>query len=127
MGNSNFIQFAQLHPIASSAMGLDTLSGQAVTLLCGLLGLYIFRKIRTYARLRQFPGPSWTGISDWPHSIAMLRGNCHEWYAEANKKHGARHFPGISYTLHLYQGAVTPTANILDSNQVRSPVSRLEC
>jgi hypothetical protein len=76
-------------------MGVSTLSEQAVTLICGLLGLYIFRKITTYAKLRQFPGPSWTGILDWPHSMAMLRGNCHEWYAEVNQKHGARHLPGI--------------------------------
>lgn len=108
MGISNFIHFGQLHPVVSSAMGVATLSGQAVTLLCGLLGLYIFRIITTYAKLRQFRGPSWTGISNWPHSMAMLRGNCHEWYAEVNKKHGARHLPGISCALLLYQGAVPP-------------------
>jgi hypothetical protein len=82
-------------------MGVATLSGQAVMFLCGLLGLYIFRVIATYTKLRQFRGPSWTGISNWPHSMAMLRGNCHEWYAEVNKKHGLRHLPGISCALHL--------------------------
>lgn len=42
-----------------------------------------------YAKLMQFRGPLGTGISNWPHSMAMLRGNCHEWYAEVNKKYGA--------------------------------------
>ncbi|KAJ5620039.1 hypothetical protein N7510_004023 [Penicillium lagena] len=81
-------------------MGVTTLSGQAVTLLCGLLSLYIFRAITAYAKLRQFRGPSWTGISNWPHSMAMLRGNCHEWYAEANQKHGpiARVAPRVLIT-----------------------------
>lgn len=62
--------------------------GQLATVLCGLLGLYLFRVITTYGKLRQFQGPSWTGISNLPHSIAMLGGNCHEWYALVNKKHG---------------------------------------
>jgi hypothetical protein len=70
-------------------MGVDTLYGQGVTLICGLLALYIFRITTLYAKLRKFRGPSWTGISNWPHSIAILRGNCHEWYAEVNNKHGA--------------------------------------
>lgn len=77
-------------------MGVATLSVQAVMLLGGLLSLYIFKIITGYARLRQFRGPSWTGISNWPHSIAILGGNCHEWYAEVNNKHGASHLPGNS-------------------------------
>jgi hypothetical protein len=81
-------------------MAVADLSGQAVTLFCCLLSLYVFRIITTYAKLMQFRGPSGTGISNWPHSMAMLRGNCHEWYAEVNKKHGARDFLDISYALH---------------------------
>ncbi|KAJ5553091.1 hypothetical protein N7494_002469 [Penicillium frequentans] len=81
-------------------MGEATLYGQAVTLFSVLLGLYIFRIITTYAKLMQFRGPSWTGISDWPHSIALLRENCHEWYAEVNEKHGpiARVAPRVLIT-----------------------------
>ncbi|KAJ5832685.1 hypothetical protein N7474_000996 [Penicillium riverlandense] len=81
-------------------MGGTTLSGQAVTLVCGLLTIYIIWAITTYAKLRQFRGPLWTGISNWPHSMAMLRGNCHEWYAEVNKKHGpiARVAPQVLIT-----------------------------
>ncbi|CAL5870646.1 uncharacterized protein PFLUO_LOCUS4886 [Penicillium psychrofluorescens] len=81
-------------------MGVPTLSGQAVTLLCGLLTLYVFWTITTYAKLRQFRGPLWTGISNWPHSLAMLRSNCHEWYAEVSKKHGpiARVAPRVLIT-----------------------------
>lgn len=77
-------------------MGVAALSGQAVMLLGGLFGLYIFKVITSYAKLRQFRGPSWTGISNWPHSIAILGGNCHEWYAEVSNKHGARHLLDIS-------------------------------
>ncbi|KAJ5780422.1 hypothetical protein N7457_005582 [Penicillium paradoxum] len=77
-------------------MDVSTLSPKAVTLFCGLLSFYIFITITKYVKLRQFRGPSWTNISHWPHSIALLRGNCHEWYAEVNKKHGpiARIAPG---------------------------------
>ncbi|KAL2830846.1 cytochrome P450 [Aspergillus cavernicola] len=81
-------------------MELATLSGQAVALLCGLFGLYIFNTITTYAKLRQFRGPAWASISNWPHSMAMLRGNCHEWYEEVSKKHGpiARVAPRVLIT-----------------------------
>ncbi|KAJ6080543.1 hypothetical protein N7467_010296 [Penicillium canescens] len=87
MSISNFIHFDQLCPIVSYAMGVPMLSWQAVTLLYILLRLYIYRTIMTYAKLREFRGPSWTGISNWPYSMAMLRGNCHEWYIEVNKKY----------------------------------------
>ena len=125
MSISNFIHFDQLCPVVSSAMGVSMLSWQAVALLCIVSGLYIYRTIMTYAKLREFRGPSWTGISNWPHSMAMLRGNCHEWYAEVNKKYGARHLLG-TYCACIYQGAVPPTANSSDSIQVRLPESRLE-
>ncbi|KAL5342230.1 cytochrome P450 [Aspergillus crustosus] len=75
-------------------MGLATLFGQPVMLLCGLFGLYVFRAFVTYAKLRQFRGPLCTGWSNWPHSMAMLWGNCHEWYADANRKYGGRLDPG---------------------------------
>lgn len=88
-------------------MMLTAVSGQVVTLLCGLLGLYVFRIIATYVKLMQFRGPPGTGISNWPHSMAMLRGNCHEWYAEVNKKHGTRYLLGIPFALHLCQGAIS--------------------
>ncbi|KAJ5578132.1 uncharacterized protein N7459_007096 [Penicillium hispanicum] len=81
-------------------MAVATLSGQAVVLLCGLLGLYIVRLIARYVKLMHFGGPSGSGISNWPHSMAMLRGNCHVWYADANKKHGpiARVAPQVLIT-----------------------------
>ncbi|KAJ5806313.1 uncharacterized protein N7503_003915 [Penicillium pulvis] len=81
-------------------MGEATLFGQAVTLVSVLLGLYLFGIITVYAKLMQFSGPSWTGISNWPHSIALLRENCHEWYAEVNEKHGpiARVAPQVLIT-----------------------------
>ncbi|KAL4974569.1 cytochrome P450 [Aspergillus desertorum] len=81
-------------------MPLAMLHEHAVTLLCGLLAFYVFKIVTTYAKLARFRGPSWTGISNWPHSIAMLRGNCHEWYAQANEKHGpiARVAPRVLVT-----------------------------
>jgi hypothetical protein len=80
-------------PVVSSAMGLiAALSGQSALLLCGVLGLYyVVRVIANYAKLRKFRGPAWTGVSNWPHSMAMLSLNCHEWYAEVSRKYGARH------------------------------------
>ncbi|KAL4866245.1 hypothetical protein BDV12DRAFT_173125 [Aspergillus spectabilis] len=79
---------------------MATLSGQILTLLCGLIGLYVLNTIKIYAKLRQFRGPRWTGISNWPHSIAMLRGHCHEWYAEVSKEYGpiARVAPRVLIT-----------------------------
>ncbi|CBF87351.1 hypothetical protein AN9296.2 [Aspergillus nidulans FGSC A4] len=71
-------------------MPLATLREPAIPLLCGLLALYVLRVIMTYAKLMRFRGPAWTGISNWPHSIAMLRGSCHEFYAQANEKYGTR-------------------------------------
>lgn len=70
---------------------LAALSKHTAPLLCGLLGLYIISKIVVYARLRRFAGPAWTGFTDWPHSRAMLRNNCHEWYAGISERYGARH------------------------------------
>ncbi|KAJ6109612.1 hypothetical protein N7486_001847 [Penicillium sp. IBT 16267x] len=81
-------------------MGVATFLSQPVTLLCVQLGLWFFRIIMMYHNLKHFRGPSWTGISNWPHSMAILRGNCHEWYAEVNKKHGpiARIAPQVLIT-----------------------------
>ena len=96
--------------------------------LGGLVLLYVLRTISTYARLQQFRGPRWTGISNWPHSIAMLRGNCHEWYAAVNKKYGKIHPPGSSCTLHLDRDVMRRlVANILNLGQARSLVSRPGC
>lgn len=60
-----------------------------VTLLIGLLSFYLWA---TYTKLKQFRGPRWTGISNWPHSLAILSGNCHEWYAEVSQKYGMMNF-----------------------------------
>ncbi|KAL3462677.1 cytochrome P450 [Aspergillus heterothallicus] len=81
-------------------MGITTVSGQILALVCGLLGLYIVRVITTYAKLRQFRGPAWTGVSDWPHSRAMLGGRCHEWYAAVSREYGpiARVAPRVLIT-----------------------------
>ncbi|CAI6100909.1 unnamed protein product [Clonostachys chloroleuca] len=51
-------------------------------------GLYIIQACVVYFRLRQVKGPWLTGISGWPHSLAILSERCHEWYEEANQKYG---------------------------------------
>lgn len=110
------------------AMAIDTMPGPAVMALCGLAVLYVLKTITTYTRLRQFRGPRWTGISNWPHSIAMLRGKCHEWYAEVNQKYGVDHLRG-AYRAGIFTGMPVspPTANSLVAKQVRSPVLHLGC
>lgn len=75
-------------------MGLITFLSPAALLLCGLMIFWIARTVASYAKLRQFQGPRWTGISNWPHSLALLRYNCHEWYAEVNNKYGMASSPG---------------------------------
>ncbi|KAK1995933.1 cytochrome P450 [Colletotrichum falcatum] len=62
--------------------------------------LYVIKRIALYAKLRQFDGPWWTGITHLPHSRAILTPNCHEWYAEMNEKYGtfARIAPGLLVT-----------------------------
>ncbi|KPM39018.1 hypothetical protein AK830_g7543 [Neonectria ditissima] len=79
---------------------LTTLSDHIVLLSCGLVVLFIANKLVVYAKLRQFRGPRWTGVSDWPHSTAMLQSRCHEWYEETNRKYGpiARVAPKILVT-----------------------------
>ncbi|BCS28749.1 cytochrome P450 [Aspergillus puulaauensis] len=68
--------------------------------IVGLIAISIFKAITRYTKLRHFPGPPWTAISDWPHSLAMLRGNCHKWYADVSEKHGpvARVAPRVLIT-----------------------------
>jgi hypothetical protein len=65
-----------------------------------LLATYAVKVIFTYARLRHIRGPPLTGFSNGPHSLAMLKGNCHLWYAEVNEKYGkiARIAPNILMT-----------------------------
>ncbi|KAJ5164857.1 uncharacterized protein N7500_006687 [Penicillium coprophilum] len=81
-------------------MAVALLSGQVITLSCGLVSLYVFRVVTMYVKLMQFKGPSGTGFSNWPHSLAILGQNCHEWYAEVNKKYGpiARVAPHVLIT-----------------------------
>ncbi|KND88422.1 Pisatin demethylase [Tolypocladium ophioglossoides CBS 100239] len=79
---------------------LAALSGHAVPLLCGLLCVYMVSRSLVYAKLRRFGGPVWTGFTDWPHSMAMLQNNCHEWYAGISEKYGpiARVAPEVLVT-----------------------------
>ncbi|CEN60829.1 hypothetical protein ASPCAL03261 [Aspergillus calidoustus] len=81
-------------------MGMATISGPIGALICGLVGLCILRTITAYAKLSHFKGPKWTGISNWPHSMAMLGGRCHEWYAAVSKEYGpiARVAPRVLIT-----------------------------
>ncbi|KAM9880438.1 cytochrome p450 [Verticillium dahliae] len=72
----------------------------AVPLVAALFVLYLARTVIAWARLRQFTGPRWTGVSNIPHGKAALSEKCHEWYAKVSKEHGpiARIAPGILLT-----------------------------
>lgn len=61
---------------------------QLISLVLGLVGIYIARLIWQFVKLRRFPGPRWTGLSNIPHSRAMLDGECHKWYADVSRKYG---------------------------------------
>lgn len=54
----------------------------------GLVAVYVVRKVMTYVKLRRFPGPRFTGLSDLPHHIAMLSRNVQDWYADVGEKYG---------------------------------------
>lgn len=41
-----------------------------------------------YQKLSSFRGPPLAALSDVPHRLAMLGGQCHLFYAQANKKYG---------------------------------------
>lgn len=60
----------------------------AVPLVAALFVLYLARTVIAWARLRQFTGPRWTGVSNIPHGKAALSEKCHEWYAKVSKEHG---------------------------------------
>ncbi|VUC29153.1 unnamed protein product [Clonostachys rosea] len=67
---------------------LSTIYAHWLALAIVSFGLYSLQTCVVYFRLRKIKGPWLTGISDWPHSLAMLSTRCHEWYAEANQKFG---------------------------------------
>ncbi|KAF3354199.1 hypothetical protein VdG1_07664 [Verticillium dahliae VDG1] len=68
--------------------------------VAALFVLYLARTVIAWARLRQFTGPRWTGVSNIPHGKAALSEKCHEWYAKVSQEHGpiARIAPGILLT-----------------------------
>lgn len=61
---------------------LSYLSALAAVLLVG-------HALRRHRRLSRFRGPPLAAVSDVPHRLAMLGGECHLFYARANNKYGA--------------------------------------
>ncbi|TLD34238.1 hypothetical protein PspLS_01569 [Pyricularia sp. CBS 133598] len=55
---------------------LKSLSVQAIVGLA--IASYAVWTIVSYRRLSHIPGPRWTGISNIPHSLAFLSGECHK-------------------------------------------------
>ena len=76
----------------------DTLYEQSGAIVTGVIILYLLRKVAIYTKLRQFGGPIGTGISDWPHSKALLSPNCHEWYESISKQYGGCTILAVSRT-----------------------------
>ncbi|TDZ49638.1 Cytochrome P450 monooxygenase lolP1 [Colletotrichum trifolii] len=81
---------------------LDTVeAGAALKILGATLCLFfVAQRLVTFAKLRHFGGPWWTGISHWAHSRHIASSNLHEWYEEMTEKHGpiARVAPDILLT-----------------------------
>lgn len=69
--------------------GLKSLGVQAIVGIA--IASYAVWTIVSYRRLSHIPGPRWTGVSNIPHSLAFLSGECHKWYHAASNKHG-KHF-----------------------------------
>ncbi|KJK90548.1 hypothetical protein H633G_05559 [Metarhizium anisopliae BRIP 53284] len=89
-------------PLVRDSWGEVQIRGEDIltSLALGLIGLYILRLTWQFFKLRRFAGPPWTGLSNVPHSRAMLRGDCHRWYADVNRKYGpiARVAPNVLIT-----------------------------
>ena len=84
-----------------------------------VLAFLAVRCAAAYLRLRQFGGPRWTGVSNWPHSVAMLQNRCHEWYEEANRKYGQPCPAGPPCFSHFHRsGSHIFAFKLLDSSNV---------
>lgn len=83
----DFFSLSASHSISVSPCA-DFVVMQLTSLALGLIGLYILRLTWQFFKLRRFAGPPWTGLSNVPHSRAMLHGDCHRWYADVNRKYG---------------------------------------
>ncbi|KAI1122552.1 cytochrome P450 [Nemania abortiva] len=53
-----------------------------------LLGLFLFKRIKVLIQLRHIKGPFICRVSGIPHMLAILSGDCHNWYSECNQKYG---------------------------------------
>ncbi|KAI0103839.1 cytochrome P450 [Nemania sp. FL0031] len=53
-----------------------------------LLGTFLFNRIRVLIQLRHIKGPFLSKVSWIPHSLALLSGDCHNWYNELNQQYG---------------------------------------
>lgn len=51
---------------------------------------FVVARLRQYYRLRQFKGPTTTGISWWWHSKAVLSGQAQRYYGDVTEKYGKR-------------------------------------
>lgn len=47
-----------------------------------------------YQKLSSFSGSPWAAVSSIPHRLAMLSGNSHLFYAQANQKYGKEEWEG---------------------------------
>ena len=79
---------------------LDLIVDHVVPLAGAAAIFFVLRTVWLFARLRRFGGSVLVGVSEWPHSRALLSGNGHEWYAQANEMYGpiARIGPNLLIT-----------------------------
>lgn len=70
-------------------MGVLVLASEyGLLLISAAVVVYLVKAFQVYVRLRHFDGPFWAGISDWPHSRAMMNNTSHDWYADITEKYG---------------------------------------
>ncbi|KAI6294413.1 hypothetical protein MCOR10_006195 [Pyricularia oryzae] len=98
--------------------GLKSLGVQAIVGIA--IASYAVWTIVSYRRLSHIPGPRWTGVSNIPHSLAFLSGECHKWYHAASNKHGILTRVGPN-------SLITSSPELWARlNAVRSPYTRTE-
>ena len=111
-----FVALTGRAPAADAVLPPLPVFGVAVFAVLAFLAV---RCAAAYLRLRQFGGPRWTGVSNWPHSVAMLQHRCHEWYEEANRKYGQPCPAGPPCFSHFHRsGSHIFAFKLLDSSNV---------
>jgi cytochrome P450 len=79
---------------------LELIAQHTGLVAAAVAGLYLVRVLWRFNRLRPFGGSVLVGLSDWPHSVAMMSGRLQDFFTAANAKYGpiARIAPNLLVT-----------------------------